>query len=540
MVHHPRATLGFVARIGGACVTRARDPEAGLVGRPCGQQRARETKVLFAGENSPSGAVAVDADAGAAVADATGVAARLPHLTTRLAGVLDALDAVARAAAPTNATGATRLTLLAAELAGVVDATGAVAAAATSRSAATRLVQIAALLTRELDAAETGLEALVETRDITARLVATAAHRIGAQVVDALGSRCGAFRGPGAARLIRTAASSARARVVAEGARVAAIIAAAVAARLIERAASRAHVGVRTDRSALAITLAAGLRGSAAIGLTRAAAAERAAADTKPDRTHRADATRLIFGAARLALAATATARAHGARLAVAVTAVLLRRAARLTRAGSARPEAATAHGSVCDTLVADTTAARAAHVTRTASLAVGAARFTRAARAGRTGVAHRTFAASFVDCTTLVRRYRRSATLACSRLTSRRPRARARFTGATRASSGWGTAYIRARRSSCACFAGRTCAAARAALTGAAAARSGRTATAVRLTCFGSRTSRAAGADRIVVAAAAVRKRKRADCGREQSEAQGMERPRPIRTRMILHGTLV
>jgi hypothetical protein len=408
---------------------------------------------LLGGQNSPGGAVAVDAYTGAAVADARGVAARLAHLSTCLAGVLDALDAVARAGAPTTATRATRLTLLAAELAGVVDTTGAVAAAASSRAAATRLVQIAALLTGELDAAETGLQTLVETRYITTRLVATAAHRIGADVFDALGSRCRAFGGASAAWLIRTAAGATRARVVAERARVAAIIAATVAAGLIDCAASRAHLGVRTDGSALAIAVAARLRSSAAIGLTRASAAESPAADAKSDRTRRADATGLIFGAARLALAATATTRAHGAGLAVAVAAVLLRGAARLTRAGSARTEAATAHGSVCDTLVADTTAARAAHVTRTARLPVCAARFTGAARAGRTGVAHRTFATSFIDCATLIRRYRRSAALACTRLTSNR--ARTGFTGTTRASSGWGTACVRACSSSGTCFAG-------------------------------------------------------------------------------------
>jgi hypothetical protein len=383
----------------------------------------------------------------------------LPHLSAGLAGVLDALDAVARAGAPAHATGATGLALFAAELARVVDTTGAVTAASAACAAATRLVQIAALLTRHVDATETGLETLVEAGEVTTRFVATAAHRIGADLFDALRSRCRACGGTTAARLIRAAAGPASAGVGAERARAAAVVATAVAARLIDAAASRAHLGVGTDRSALAIATAAGLRRRAAIGLTRPSAALRATADAEADGTRRPGTACLIFGAARLALAATATARAHGASLTVAVAAILLRGTTRLTCTGGARTEAAAAHGTVRDALVADTTAACAAHVTRAARLPVSAARFTRAARTGRASVAHVAFTTSFVDRTAFIGRDRRTTTLARTSITSSRAHARASVTGGTWASSGWRTARGiragRARRASSACFSG-------------------------------------------------------------------------------------
>jgi hypothetical protein len=271
----------------------------------------------------PGGAVSVDAHAGAAVTDAAGVAARLPHLSARLAGVLDALDAVAGAGAPARAAGATCLALFAAERARVVDATDAVAAAAAACAAATRLVEVAALHARHLDATQAGLETLVEARDVTTRLVATAAHWIGADIFDALGSCCRARGRTATARLIRAATSRAGAGVVAERARVAAVIAATVTARLIDPAASRTHLGVGTDSSALAIAIAARLRGSTAIRLTRSAAAQRAGADAKADSAGRTNAACLIFGAAWLALAATAATGAHATSLAVAVAAIL-------------------------------------------------------------------------------------------------------------------------------------------------------------------------------------------------------------------------
>jgi hypothetical protein len=479
-----------------------------------------------------------DTHAGAAVTHATRFAAWLADLTARLAQVLDALDSVPGAGAAAGTAGTTRLPLDTAELARVVDATDAVATAAATLARAAGLVEIAALHARHFDTAEARFEASVQTRDVAASFVVTAAHRIGADVFDALGSRRRAGRGAVAARLIRAATSNTRVRLAAERAGVAAAVTTIRTARLIRAAAGNAHLRVVADSAALAIAVTTRLVRSATVRLARTAATERTSADADARGANSAGATGLVFPAAGFALAATAAAATHVAGLAVAVATVLLRGAAVFARAGGARTVAAAAHGAVRDALVSDATATGAAHVTRATGLPVTAARFAHATGTDRAGVAHVAFTAGLVDRATVVGRNGGRATLARPCLARDVPGAalsrRPRVSRATSAGS-----RVFAGGSGRACAATFACAPRRTTFARAATSGSGRSALA-RLSRFGRTARRTAGATSaswIVVTSAAIRERETAEGGEQKAEAQWTE---GIRATMIVHETLV